>query len=391
MKRNRSVIITGAGAVIPWNANTTTELTEILKSDTCFVNDKEERIGQYLFDLLSSKTPNRNSPNIETILNFIEELYQFKDNNNKPLVDSQSLKSSFRIYDYFQINSEINNKLHSFEIGNPNIKDGFLNLKLLKTIFGLERKIHGSLFYGELYLYFIYLIIEQIKTYDNETNLNKCHKINEIYFRFLMGLKQNRGLIRYYTLNYDLLPLKIYDGFFNGYDNIGKIDVESIVKSKYTDVYYNMHGSTNASFNKIKAGYIHGFKTATTFENNFLIQSPIIAGYNKLNRLFGESHFHFYNSLIGDCYNADVIYLIGYSFGDIHINSAVNGAMQIGKTKIIVIDLIDIADNKSRRIFENNYKKTNPTNEYSIKGIEPNNPNKLQLHLNGFKEYLESN
>jgi len=389
MKRNRNVIITGAGSVKPWGGSTTYKLTELLKEDETFINDQGERIGQYLFDLLSSKTPNRSIPNFETILNFIEELYQFKDNDRKPLVDSQSLKSSFRIYDYSQINSEITNKLRSFELGNPNKMDGFFNVITLNTIFGLSRKIHGSYFYSELYLYFVYLILEQIKTYDNETNASADPELNKKFTAFLMKLKQNTGLIRYYTLNYDLLPLKIYEGFFNGYNNDGELDIKGIVKKNDIDIYYNMHGSINVNFNLIKAGYAYGFKTASTFENNRLIQSPIITGYNKLDRVFDPPYFHFYNKLIDDCYKSDNIYLIGYSFGDKHINSAINGAMQLGKTKITVIDKIDINDKNSRRKFMANYKKTIPTDEYTINDFEPKNSKKLQLYFNGFKEYLE--
>jgi hypothetical protein len=389
MKRNRNIIITGSGAVIPWGANTTAELTDILKFDTKFINDRGERIGQYLYDLLKQNPRSRNEPNFETILNFIEAIYQFKSSKRKLLSEKYSLRSSFQIADYCHIDKDINSKLLSFEEKNPKIrKELFDPVFLLDTAVNQDRKVHGFLFYMELYLHFVFLIVERIKVYDNKSNIDNYSKLNERFNRFLLQLNHNRGLIRYYTLNYDLFPLKIYDGFSNGYNNIGELDIKGIINGNFTDVYYNLHGSINIDLRKIKAGYVYGFDTATTFENNKLIPSPIITGYNKLDRLFEMSYFHLYNKLIDDCYNADNIYIIGYSFGDKHINSAIRGAMQIGKTRITIIDRIDINDKDSRIRFTNNYKRTSPTPDYSIAKMEPINTRKLQLHFNGFEEYL---
>ncbi len=387
MKRNRSVFI--AGAVIPWGASTTTELTNLLKDDEVFINDKGERIGLYLFDLLSSNTPDRLSPNFETILNFIEALYQLR-NKDKPLFNSQLLKSSFRINDYCLINDNINTKLNSFEKSNPNREDGIFKTIFLNTAFGNHRHIGGYLFYQELYFHFVVIIIKRIQAYDNQQNLGSYLELNKCFENFLMNSKRNRGLLRYYTLNYDLLPFKIFNGFFDGYNFNGKIDLVRIIKENYIYVYYNLHGSIMMDFNWHKSGYTNSSSTPSTFDNNRLISSPIITGYNKIDRIFGQSYVHFYNKLIDDCYNADEIYLIGYSFGDKHINSAINGAMQIGKTKITLIDLLDVNDLNKRRSFVSNYNRTNPTNEYSLNVIEPINPQKVQLHLNGFKEYLEN-
>ncbi|MHB9143240.1 MAG: hypothetical protein ACYC25_15325 [Paludibacter sp.] len=308
----------------------------------------------------------------------------------KLISEKYSLRSSFQITDFCHLDEDIISKLLSFEEKNPNItKELFDLVFLLKTAVNQDRKIHGYFFYMELYLHFVILIVEKIKAYDNKSNIGNYSKLNEYFNGFFSRLKQNSGLIRYYTLNYDLLPFKIYDRFLNGYNNIGEMDIKSIVNGNYTDVCYNLHGSINIDFRKIKAGYVYGFESATTFENNKLIPSPIITGYNKFDRLFEKSYFHFYNKLIDDCYNADNIYIIGYSFGDKHINSAINGSMQIGKTKITIIDKIDLNNEKSRIEFINNYKRLAPTQDYSINKMESNNPKKLQLHFNSFEEYLE--
>lgn len=389
MKRIRNVIIAGAGAVIPWGAMTTNKLTNLLKLDTVFINDKGERIGQYLFDLLKQNSQTKNEPNFETILNFIEAIYQFKSNKKKLISEKYSLRSSFQITDFCHLDEEIISKLFSFEEKNPHIKKELYDLVyLLNTAIGQNRKIHGYLFYMELYTHFVFLIIEKIKAYDKKSNLDNYFKLNERFNGFFSRLKQNSGLIRYYTLNYDLLPFKIFNGFFDGYNNIGEIDIEGIVKGKFKDVYYNLHGSIMMDFNGHKTGYINSSSTPSTFENNQLIPSPIITGYNKLDRLFEKSYFHFYNKLIYDCYNADNIYIIGYSFGDKHINAAINAAMQIGKTKITIIDKIDINNENSRRGFMNNYKRLAPTQDYSINKMEPLST-KLQLYLNSFEEYLK--
>ncbi len=40
MKTNSCVIITGAGAVRPWDAPSTEELTNLLRKDNVFINEK---------------------------------------------------------------------------------------------------------------------------------------------------------------------------------------------------------------------------------------------------------------------------------------------------------------------------------------------------------------
>lgn len=100
------------------------------------------------------------------------------------------------------------------------------------------------------------------------------------------------------------------------------------------------------------------------FFNNELIPTNIISGYNKFDRIQGDTYFHFYNSLVDDCYKADRIFIIGYSFSDLHINAAIRGAMLNNKAQLVCIDCCDLSK------YNYNYMKSKPTKEYQIDYIE---------------------
>ena len=114
---NRNVILTGAGAVIPWGAPTTDELTDILRHDSVFINDKGEPIGEYIYSLLLIQKEKRrgyHNPNFETILHFVELLFEHKR--------SQSFMSDsfFKLIDFFLIEPKIQDALQIFETKNAN-------------------------------------------------------------------------------------------------------------------------------------------------------------------------------------------------------------------------------------------------------------------------------
>lgn len=384
MKNNRSVIITGAGAVLPWGGPSTAELTNLLCKDKVFINNEDQSIGDYLYNILSRKEnerePRFNEPNFETILYLIEVIYEYRKSK------FQMPESFFRINDIFNLKEDIDQQLLTFQNTNPNVySERFLN-----TAFGEKRLIVHELYYYQLLQHFIFLIKEKIDIFE-KSEFEKFSDINGRFNHFLNSLKLNNGVIRFYTLNYDDLPLTVSKiPFFDGYDDSKKIDVNRIVNDNQIDCYYHLHGSFRLNLKgEISDNYDH-CSPQMSFYNNELISTNIISGYNKLDRMMGESYFHFYNKLVDDCYKASQIFIIGYSFGDLHINAAINGAMLSGKAKLICIDCCDEAS------FAYNYNKTHPTSEYRLyKDIHGSNnqtytkeTDKVKLYLDGLEDYL---
>jgi len=384
MENNRSVIITGAGAVLPWGSPSTVELTNLLLNDNVFKNNNNEPIGKYLFDVLNR--PDRfdepiYDPNFETMLYLIEMIYEYRK------INDQMLDSFFRINNIFNLKDDINQKLLTFQNTNPNVFSGhFLDTALRKKCL-----IAKDYFYYQLFHHFIFLIKEKIDKFE-KTEFKKFSDLNERFNLFLDSLKLNNGVIRFYTLNYDDLPVKISKiSFFDGYNvDSKKIDVKRIINDNNVDCYYQLHGSFRLNFKgEISDNYDHS-SPQMNFSNNQLIPTNIISGYNKLDRILEKPYFHFYNKLVDDCYKASQIFIIGYSFGDSHINAAINGAMQIGKAKLICIDRCQINS------FVYKYNKTHPTSEYSLykdipgsyKQTYTTKTEKVKLRLNGLEDYL---
>lgn len=394
MNGNRNVVITGAGAVIPWGAPSTECLTNLLRNDDVFINEKGEKIGEFLYELLlkNRNVYNINPRNFESILHFIEVLYQYK------LPEQASYGSSFRPDEFYILPKRIENRLKSFEKSNPNFKsDG----SRLDTAYGNEKVILKESYYKELYSHFLFLIKEKVQAYDKVGNNNE---LNDLFRDFLESLKTNNSILRYYTLNYDYLPTKLTGiKFFDGYNKKGIIDIPKIKNKNNIDCYYNLHGSFELNFVGEKSENCDLARTVKDYSGNYLIPTNIISGYNKVFRIFGDTYFHIYQKFIDDCYNADHIYIIGYSFGDLHINRAIRTAMQKGKAQITYVDKLSYCkDNKdyiakidsldiglikvtsgTDYIFERSLLK-------SANKIKINESGKLYLYLDGTEDFLTS-
>src|ERR1035437_6742743 len=92
----RLLVLSGAGAAVPWGAPTTSAITTRITSDLVFTTADGKPLGLYLMNKLQAfyyKEPHL--INFETLLNCIEDLYSFfaskyrsginKYRSNKPI------------------------------------------------------------------------------------------------------------------------------------------------------------------------------------------------------------------------------------------------------------------------------------------------------------------
>lgn len=381
--RERNVILTGAGAVVPWGAPKTDEITSILRNDSTFVNDKGEPIGEYLYSLLKTQMGKRrayNTPNFESILHFIELLFEYKKSR-------YSMSSSFfRINDFFLIDPEIQNKLEIYESQKLD--------KRLDTSFGTKRPIANEYYYYELYLHFIFLIKKEIEKYETVEE-NKYHELNKSFNRFLNQVKGENGIVRFYTLNYDYLVPNISNlKFFDGYDEkTGKINVKKIIEDDNIDCYYHLHGSFKLNYIGEKSNDYSSCSLQRNFVQNNLIPSNIITGYHKPERILDKTFYEFYQKMVEDLIKANKIYIIGYSFNDMHVNAALIRALKKGTTKVTVVDKCCLPDfhMKYDKIVDSNpdydmNKLIEFPNTYQMTTEAP----KAKAYLNGLIDFLDN-
>ncbi len=341
---NRNVILTGAGAVIPWGAPNTDKLTEILRHDSVFINDRGEPIGEYIYSLLLTQKQKRrgyHTPNFETILHFVELLFENKR--------SQSFMSDsfFKLNDFFLIEPKIQDSLQIFETKNSN----FYSLtnhnlaKYLDTAFDSKRLVENEYYYYELYLHFTFLIKKEIEKYEIDGENDYC-ELNKVFNQFLNQVKGENGIVRFYTLNYDYLVPNISNlTFFDGYDKVtGKIDEKRIIEDDKVDCYYHLHGSFKLNLIGEKSNDYSVCNVQRSFVQNDFIPSNIITGYNKSDRIFNDIFYEFYQKMIEDFINADRIYILGYSFNDMHVNAALRRAIKKAVVEITVVDKCSLQD-----------------------------------------------
>lgn len=145
-----------------------------------------------------------------------------------------------------------------------------------------------------------------------------------------------------YSLNYDTVALKAAPDLFTGFDKKdGIFKPQQLFKRRKWDFIYHLHGSVHFTLRDdmlpgvfYRSGFIawendinrNDIKVSDGFafprsDNNHFIQSTIIAGGNKLDQIQPQPFSAYYSQLPRHICEADAILILGYGFGDSHINS----------------------------------------------------------------------
>lgn len=123
-----------------------------------------------------------------------------------------------------------------------------------------------------------------------------------------------------------------------------------------SDCVFHLHGGVHLGFNhdhdrrlgdlswyddreeaRVNAGYVGSGERRQ--DGTEVARSAIITGLDKLSRLQTAPFSYFYCSLRRDALRADVIYVIGYGFGDLHLNSWLREARaQSYRPPIVIVD-----------------------------------------------------
>ncbi|MBD3627531.1 SIR2 family protein [Cyclobacterium sp.] len=175
------------------------------------------------------------------------------------------------------------------------------------------------------------------------------------------------SILRMYTLNYDRIfkillddvNIDCFEGFnvTNSIDDIKglRADVPKIINDSNCNIHYNLHGS---AFWKVlplnDKGLPHPEVVYTgvphlpmnDVQANVQIEkgkpvflTNIITGYQKAQKAMITPFKQMHSSFDRDCCNARKIYIVGYSFGDEHINECLKTALRYNKN--LILEIID--------------------------------------------------
>lgn len=160
---------------------------------------------------------------------------------------------------------------------------------------------------------------------------------------FLKRLRKDH-ITRIYATNYDDFLLQaapdLYVGFDSTQDHDPRLfDRRAFWQATDSDSVFHLHGSVHLAFDNSSQdtdlGDLHWFdKRATALRHSSyygsgerrmdgskIVRTAVITGLDKLSLLQQRPLSHYYACMARDAMTADVIYVIGYSLGDLHLNT----------------------------------------------------------------------
>ena len=381
MKKKRIVILLGAGATVPWGGKTSDKLTKTVldpeENETNILSNTEKiPLGKFLqrkieeFYKLNEESHSNEADDAKEVINFEHVLeiieYLFSYYRNKNFSNHIWARPSFP--SVFKVENEIDNEIPEEEIEIWDIEND-KNQKKSVTLYKLYQEI-------------LWRLCEQIRDYSESFGKTDYEKKDHKFCEFINTLSE-RNILRVYSLNYDNLILQqkgIQDSFFNGFESENKYryNYSRIIQNADENCFYNLHGSFYFKDDHIN----HYAASEIVFEPNTptvirpehnvellgtpIIRSQIITGSQKLLKTLVQPISAFNYIFRNDCYNANEIMVIGYSFTDVHINNILASALDSNtNNKFNIITLIDNPNsfrdfqNQLIRSFKNHEKEIN--------------------------------
>jgi hypothetical protein len=388
----RAVFLFGAGAVLDWGAPKTVcsnDKYEVIhehgsneKSNRpcClthlitaigFKGKDGERITNKIYEALKAKQTKKNEVNFETIINVIEELYTYwssKKENNASLYSLYDFTQQIADLYFFQHTlPNIKTKRYSFSIPEyPFYNDDFVpeNFHPLQKYYesflnDLLSGIKGHVFKYGYYAKDYNMVFKEVND-----------SINTAFCKWMKKFVNNEYILRIYTLNYDRIfkvllqddpqspKLNVFEGFdltesAIDYDEKRPPNIPRIISDFDSHTHYNLHGCVDWEIEKYNINNLESYQyllipsgiiqnptsTVEIEKGKRILLSNIITGYQKVQRTAISPFRQMLSAFDYDCYHADKLYIVGYSFGDEHINDIIRNARKYNdELEIILIN-----------------------------------------------------
>jgi hypothetical protein len=422
MKKEKVVYLFGAGAVIPWEGPKTSDLTTAILNSGFYCKDGKTRVTQKIFDVLS-KNFGKSEINFETVMNVLEELLVFNSSHN--YIETNSF-----LFPFLKAKVLLDD-LYNFEV-NGEVKHGFtLNIPFHE--FESEKRALQNQSPTQFYLQLLYAnlltkISARVSSYAYHTSGNSKiissanQSLNDNFYKWISNETKMDSSVRLYTLNYDRLfsvilkknNINIFEGAECGSELKPDDDINFDLKKILTDFdcncHYNIHGSSfwaikarnNSQLASVQYSLTGAPKLASNLWEQPLLQmekgktinpANIITGYQKTQKSSISPFRQIQSAFDRDCIETNKMYIVGYSFGDAHINESIKSLLiNCPETQITIIDPY-FRENKldekiSLDILSNSLLPLSPTNlgsrSYSFLNGQ------IIVHEEFFDKYLEN-
>jgi hypothetical protein len=326
--KKKILFLTGSGFTVSpdFGCPSTLTLTNLIRNNNTYPIDRSIldvgglEAGEYIFQRLCHFYSNglrTNScgvqeVNFETMIHLLEEAFSFfVSAHSRSHPEYRGVKPSFLNFD--------NTFLDDLNASIPSI---------ISRITATDRQAEEYI--RLLFYFFLHLIIQQLDAFNNDPN----NRGMTSFRRFIQNkLPDRKNIKRIYTVNYDNWINKFMD-YYDGFNASGDFEGEEVMRNKYSNVHYNIHGCIEwmPDINNYRVSKVfHTFdilnqaiSNPTGIDREPLMATPIITGYNKMQRMKYDPYMELYYSLNKDILRTDLLVIIGYSFTDTHLNNLIS-------------------------------------------------------------------
>lgn len=352
MNRKRTVFLLGAGAALDLHkAPTTRSITDFL-TNIGPKNSDGEYITKFICDYFKDRYAEE--LNFEGIIDIVEQCLQFWSTKDSSCTIGNLLISP---------DNEFWKSTVDYQYVNPE-----------RDFVGERKQNEESKFFAKLLIDILDGISDKISDYSFYThNKNKIIEEKEntgilLLMTEYVKMLAKDNVLRVYSLNYDRVmqavfqesSVKVFQGFKPD-DIVPKDgnqsqypDTKRILTSFDEHCIYHLHGSIYWEPDNINPNGLDGYSFRNAYfplilsnsgyqhfnaeKNKPLFLSNIITGYSKVQRTNLTPFKQMAYAFDVDCHTADEIIIIGYSFGDDHINDTIRQAKKANQSvKITVI------------------------------------------------------
>lgn len=367
MNKRRNVFLFGAGAVLDWGAPSTPKLTKIVRESGFYTSDGETFITEFIYQtLIKTSGYTEDDINFETIINIIEELMVYYSNhgllNKVPALIRNFFKPQFE--------DEILNftRMGDGKLRIPGIKDE-------QAQRNYNDDTPEQFFLQQLLAHILTEITCEIEEYcyhtrDKSNVLSNDNEEKNTIFQDWVDKVNANNIVRMYTLNYDRnfkilmerskYAYSVFEGFdctdVVGYSNKLRPNVKRILEDQECHTHYNMHGSVFWQVNALNHNQLElpefflssnahlevntdEYPTFQSERGKTIFLSNLITGYQKTQKGIFSPFKQMQAAFDRDCILGDTLYIIGYSFGDEHINATIRTTISENDSiKIVIVD-----------------------------------------------------
>ena len=202
--------------------------------------------------------------------------------------------------------------------------------------------------------------------YDDLSAASQRPKVSVAPLAAFIARLREHHVTRIYTTNYDDFVLQAAPDLYTGFDpapdpGAKRFDDRMFWQAAHRDCLFHLHGSVHLSFgtplptdpdlgdlywydkrSEAAKSVSHGVSDNQRLDGGCTVVTPLVTGLDKLSHLQRQPFSHYYASLAHDAMGADIVFVIGSGLGDLHLNTWLKAARRRKpKPPLVLVDRLN--------------------------------------------------